>query len=182
MSDAEVLARRVADACLRRGLTLATAESCTGGLVGHLLTEVPGVSRVFRGGVVSYADDAKAALLGVAAESIASHGAVSAQVCLAMAAGARRALAADIGLAVTGIAGPDGGTPAKPVGLTYVAVCDGDGQVVRRHAWAGDRSANKRASAVAALELVLERLWSADHGPAEGSAATGEQAGSGASA
>jgi PncC family amidohydrolase len=108
--------------------------------------------------VVSYSDAVKREHLGVPAATLERHGAVSAQTCVSMADGARRAYATSLAVAITGIAGPDGGTPSKPVGLTYVAVSDGDGHDVRRFAWPGDRSANKRDSVGAALELVLERL------------------------
>jgi nicotinamide-nucleotide amidase len=137
---------------------LATAESCTGGLIGDLLTDIRGSSGYYRGGLVSYGNELKQAELGVPAESLVHHGAVSAQVALAMADGARRRYGADLAVAVTGIAGPDGGTPAKPVGLTYVAVADAHGQEVRRHQWSGDRRRNKLDSARAALELLLRRL------------------------
>ena len=143
---------------LERGLTLATAESCTGGLVGHLLTEVAGSSGYFRGGLISYSDALKVAELGVPHETLERHGAVSAQTCVAMADGARLRYGTDLAIAVTGIAGPDGGSAAKPVGLTYVAVAGAAGHDLRRHVWAGDRSANKLASARAAIELLLERL------------------------
>jgi PncC family amidohydrolase len=152
------LAQRVLDAGRRRRLTLATAESCTGGLIGHVLTEVPGSSHVFRGGVVSYGDRAKADVLGVPPATLAAHGAVSAQVAVAMAEGARSRFETDVAMAVTGIAGPSGGSAGKPVGLTYVAVADAAGHDVRRAVWSGDRSANKRESAAAALTMLLERL------------------------
>ena len=151
------LARRLQERCLAAGLTVAAAESCTGGLVTHVLTEVPGSSAYLLGGVVSYADRAKTELLGVDPDHLAAHGAVSAQVARAMANGARERFGADLGVAVTGIAGPDGGSDAKPVGLTYVAVADEAGVEVRRLLWAGERSANKRDSAGAALELLLAR-------------------------
>jgi nicotinamide-nucleotide amidase len=106
---------------------------------------------------VTYSNDVKRDQLGVPEELLAAHGAVSAQVARAMAEGARSRLGADVGLAITGIAGPDGGTDEKPVGLTYVAVADADGVDVRRYHWTGDRSANKTDSARAALDLVLER-------------------------
>jgi PncC family amidohydrolase len=140
------------------GATLAAAESCTGGLVLHLLTEVPGASRYVEGGAITYSDRLKRDLLGVPAATLERHGAVSAQVAVAMAEGARGRFAVSLAVAVTGIAGPTGAAPGKPVGLTYIAVADGDGHDVRRYWWRGDRSANKRESARAALLLLLERL------------------------
>jgi len=145
----------------RRGLTLSTAESCTGGLLGHVLTEVPGISEQYRGGLISYSDELKEVELGVSNELLARHGAVSAQACRQMAEGARQRYTSDVALAVTGIAGPDGGTPRKPVGLTYVGIADEHGADVRRFVWRGDRHANKLDSARAGLELLLERLGSA---------------------
>ena len=149
------LAARLGARCVERGLTLATAESCTGGLVAHLVTEVPGSSAYLRGGIVAYADEVKRAQLGVPADVLAAHGAVSAQVALAMAEGVRARLGTDLGVAVTGVAGPDGGSEAKPVGLVYVAVAGRGPAEVRRFHWTGDRSENKRLSAEAALELLL---------------------------
>lgn len=152
------LARRVGAACRDRGLRIGTVESCTGGLVAHVITEVPGSSDYFNGGLVTYSNDLKTGLVDVPADVLEAHGAVSAQVARAMADGARRRLAVDVAVAVTGVAGPDGGTAAKPVGLTYVAVADADGDDVRRHVWGSDRTGNKRLSAGAALDLVLARL------------------------
>ena len=162
-TDAELLdlAERVGAACRSRNRTLATAESCTAGLVAHLITEVAGSSDYFRGGLVTYADDVKESLAGVSSDVLKAHGAVSAQVALAMAEGARTGLRADLAVAITGIAGPGGGSPDKPVGLTYVALADRRGGDVRRYVWALDRSGNKRASAGAALGFVLERLETA---------------------
>jgi PncC family amidohydrolase len=157
LSSLVELAERLQGICLGRSLTVATAESCTGGLVAHILTEVPGSSAYFRGGIVSYSNEAKSSLLDVADEVLAAHGAVSAQVARAMALGARARFDAGLTVAVTGIAGPDGGTAEKPVGLTYVAVADASGEDVRRFVWTGDRAANKLASAEAALELLLGR-------------------------
>jgi PncC family amidohydrolase len=150
------LAARLQAACIARGMTVATAESCTGGLVSHLLTEVPGSSAYLRGGIVAYADEVKADQLGVPTDVLAAHGAVSAQVAVAMAMGVRARLGTDIGVGVTGVAGPDGGTEAKPVGLVYVAVAGAGPADVRRFLWSGDRSHNKRESARVALELLLE--------------------------
>lgn len=171
------LAERLQGRCLGAGLTVATAESCTGGLVAHVLTEIPGSSGYLRGGIVAYADEIKTGLLGVAAEVIAAHGAVSAQVAVAMAEGARARFGVDAAVGVTGVAGPGGGTPGKPVGLVYVAVAGLGAPDVRRFTWPGDRAANKRASARAALELLLERVESAA-APASPSA-TAAAAGSG---
>jgi nicotinamide-nucleotide amidase len=157
IADLVALAERLQGICLGRSLTVATAESCTGGLVAHILTEVAGSSGYFQGAVVTYSDEAKKTLLGVPDEMLAAHGAVSAQVARAMAAGARERLSVGLAVAITGVAGPDGGSEAKPVGLTYVAVADADGDEVRRFHWTGDRAENKRLSAEAALELLLER-------------------------
>lgn len=152
------LVKRLQAACLARGICVATAESCTGGLIAQLLTEVSGSSGYFKGAVVSYADGVKTSMLGVPAEQIAAHGAVSAQVARAMAEGARSRLQVDVAVAVTGVAGPDGGSAAKPVGLTYVAVADGTGVELRRFVWTGDRSANRMATARAAIAMTLERV------------------------
>jgi nicotinamide-nucleotide amidase len=158
LADLTGLAARLGERCLERGLTVATVESCTGGLIGHVITEVPGSSAYYLGGFVTYSNAQKRASAGVGEDILAAHGAVSAQVALAMAAGGRYRTGADLAVSVTGIAGPDGGTAEKPVGLTYVAVADAGGATVRRYTWTGDRSANKRQSAAAALELLLERL------------------------
>ena len=156
--DLVATAARLGERCLALDRRIATVESCTGGLVAHLITEIPGSSGWFVGGFVTYSDALKADTVGVPLEVLASHGAVSAQVAMAMATGGRERTGADLAVAVTGIAGPDGGTAAKPVGLTYVAVADAVGVAVRRHLWTGDRSANKRHSAGAALSLLLERV------------------------
>lgn len=142
-------------------MTVATAESCTGGLVAHLLTEIPGSSGYFVGGAVTYANEVKVGLADVPVSLLAAHGAVSAEVALAMAEGIRGRLGADLGVAVTGIAGPDGGTAEKPVGLTFIAVADARGHDVRRYVWDSDRTGNKRASAGAALALVADHLEAA---------------------
>jgi PncC family amidohydrolase len=154
------IARHVGEVLRARGLRLATAESCTGGLVAHLITEVPGSSDYFEGALVTYANDVKVALADVPPDVLEAHGAVSAEVATAMAEGTRRRLGVDIAVAVTGVAGPDGGTADKPVGLTYLAVADRDGSDVRRHLWDADRAGNKRLSAAAALDFVLERTGS----------------------
>lgn len=152
------LIERLHERCLTRGVSLVTVESCTGGLVGHLITETPGASAWYVGGFVTYSDRLKRDLVGVPASVLEAHGAVSAQTALSMAAGGRARTGADLAVSVTGIAGPEGGSDAKPVGLTYVAVEDRLGSEVRRHVWTGSRSDNKRASAEALLALVLERI------------------------
>jgi len=162
------LAERLQGLCLGRGVTVALAESCTGGLVADAITDVAGSSGYFAGGVVSYSNEAKESLLGVPGPVLEAHGAVSAQVARAMAEGARARFAATVAASVTGIAGPDGGSEAKPVGLTYVAVADADGVDVRRHSWAGDRASNKVSSAAAVLELLLERLGASPAGQGTG--------------
>lgn len=152
------LARQVHQLLGERGLTLATAESCTGGLLGHVLTEIPGASQWYVGGIVSYSDRLKRDELAVPPATLERHGAVSAQTSVAMADGARRRYGAALAVSITGIAGPDGGTDAKPVGLTYIAVADEAGHDCRRHQWHGDRHANKLDSVAASLELLLQRL------------------------
>ncbi len=141
-----------------RGLTLALAESCTGGLVGHWITNVPGSSTYYLGGVVAYASSVKVSLLGVPSDLLSRYGAVSEETALAMARGARRILSADVGLAVTGIAGPGGGTDEKPVGLVFIALADIDDVWVERHVWSGSRLLNKTQSAEAALDLLRRYL------------------------
>jgi len=172
------LAERLQAICLGRGLTVAVAESCTGGLVADAITDIPGSSGYFLGGIVSYADTAKASLLGVPAEVLAAHGAVSAQVGRAMAEGVRERFAADLAAAVTGVAGPDGGSEAKPVGLTYVAVAAAHGADVRRFVWSGDRSANKVASAAVVLEILVEWASRVDSG-SSGDAGASDTGGAG---
>ena len=156
------LAAQLAERCNALGLRIATVESCTGGLVGHAITEIPGSSAYFVGGFVTYSDEQKFLAVGVPHDVLSAHGAVSAQVAMAMATGGRQRTGADLSVAVTGIAGPDGGSLSKPVGLTYIAVADDVGVAVKRHVWAGDRSANKISSAAAALELLLERAVAAE--------------------
>ena len=119
-------------------MTLAVAESCTGGMLGNWLTEVPGSSRYFVGGVISYADSLKVSLLGVSPEIIKEFGAVSRESALAMARGVRTLTGANMGVSITGVAGPDGGSPAKPVGTTYVALCGPSFEEVEHRVWSGD--------------------------------------------
>ena len=139
---------------VEQGLTLVTAESCTGGLLAHRITNVPGSSDYYFGGLVAYANEVKQAVLGVRQETLLAHGAVSEETAREMAQGARLKLGADLGLSVTGICGPTGGTPSKPVGLVYIALAAADKVRCERHVWQGDRLANKEQSAEAALDLV----------------------------
>lgn len=138
--------------------TLATAESCSGGLIAHRVTNVPGASAVFVGGVVAYSNDVKQASLGVDGATLQKCGAVSEAVARQMAEGVRNRLDADYGIGVTGIAGPTGGTPEKPVGLVYIAAAGPQGTEVRRHVFPGTRDEIKTQTADTALALLKEIL------------------------
>ena len=141
-----------------RGLTLASAESCTGGLVADRITNVSGSSGYFPGGVVAYAYEAKVNLLGVSWDTLNMYGAVSAETVIEMARGARKIFNADIGISVSGIAGPAGGLPDKPVGTTWFGLVTGTGEWSRRCVWEGDRLHNKQDSSEAALQFVADYL------------------------
>lgn len=152
------LARRVHTICRARGVLVATAESCTGGLIAACLSEHAGASEVLDRGFVTYSNDAKELLLAVRGTSLAEHGAVSERVAREMAEGALARSKAVFAVAVTGIAGPDGGTAAKPVGLVHIAVAAGDGSTVHeRHVFTGGRRAIRAASVSAALDLLLRQ-------------------------
>jgi PncC family amidohydrolase len=142
----------------RRKLTVAAAESCTGGLLGAVLTAHGGSSEYFRGGAVVYSNDAKQILADVTPQLLHSHGAVSSVVAGALARGVRTRLGAKIGLGVTGISGPGGATPGKPVGLTYVAVDSDKHSAVKKHQWTFDRTGNRLASVGAALDLLEDAI------------------------
>jgi nicotinamide-nucleotide amidase len=149
------LARAVLDACRARGWHLATAESCTGGLVTAALTSIAGSSEVVERGFVTYSNDAKTELLGVPPATIAAHGAVSAETTAAMARGAVARTRADLAVSVTGIAGPGGGTATKPIGLVFLGLARRDGSYrTERHVFAGDRAAVRGAALRAALDLL----------------------------
>lgn len=158
--EIEALARAVLEAARARGRRLVTAESCTGGLVAGALTAIAGSSDVFEGGLVTYSNAAKHELLGVAHELLARHGAVSEPVARAMAEGAIRALGADVGVSITGVAGPGGGSAEKPVGLVHVASAVTGGPTLAMTLWLGDigREAVRLASVRAALVMLLDRL------------------------
>jgi len=155
-SPVDPLARRLAGELERTGRTVAVAESCTGGLLAALITDQPGSSSYFLGGVVAYTNDVKRDVLGVPAGDLEVHGAVSEEVARAMAEGVRRVLAADIGISVTGISGPDADGTSKPVGLTYLWVASGQGGAGRVFNFRGDRWANRRQAAEEALRLLLD--------------------------
>ncbi|MCC7352289.1 MAG: CinA family protein [Anaerolineae bacterium] len=154
----KILEERVGELLVRQGLTLAVAESCTGGLVGHRLTNVPGSSRYFMGGVIAYDNSAKERALGVRRSTLNDYGAVSAATAQELAQGAHRLFDTDIAVSVTGIAGPGGSTPGKPVGLTYIHLSAHETEWGERHVWQGDREANKAQSAEAALDLLRRYL------------------------
>ncbi len=141
-----------------RGWRLSTAESCTGGLIADRVTDVPGSSDYFLGGFVSYAYEAKVASLGVSWDTLKTYGAVSRETVIEMARGARTALGADIAVSVSGIAGPGGGLPGKPVGTTWVGLSTLAGEQAESFLWQGDRRANKELSADAALKMVIAYL------------------------
>lgn len=148
----------VANLLLERQLTIAVAESCTGGLVSHKLTNIPGSSAYMSRGIVAYSNEAKMELLDVPFETIEKYGAVSAETALAMAEGVRKKSGADIGLSLTGIAGPGGGTAEKPVGLVFMGYADVDQSCTERHRFGKDRHWNKIRSSVVALDLVRRML------------------------
>lgn len=156
-SDLTALAADVIEAGRQAGLTVATAESCTGGLIAACLTAIPGSSAVVERGFVTYSNQAKTEMLGVPADLIERVGAVSAEVARAMAEGALARARADIAVSVTGIAGPDGGTPLKPVGLVHLAVARrGHPTRDEAHVFAGDRAAVREATAARALALLAD--------------------------
>ena len=142
----------------KRKVTIATAESCTGGLIANSLTDIPGSSEYFERGVVSYSNKAKTDLLDVPEKLIEEHSAVSEQVAKAMAEGIRKKSKVDIGVATTGIAGPTGGTKEKPVGLVYIAVSTSKGTVVRRYQFTGNRLQNKERTCNAVLWMLFDHL------------------------
>ena len=157
-SDAETMEEVVGRLLREQGKTLAVAESCTGGLVGERITEVPGSSDYFLGGVIAYSDRVKAALLGVPEPILREHGAVSEPVALAMAAGVRERFGADLAVSTTGIAGPGGGSDAKPVGLVWVGFSDGDENTAQVFEFPLDRSRHRMATAQVALDWVRRSL------------------------
>lgn len=157
-SDARALSRSLLDLCRMRKLTIATAESCTGGLVAGALTDIPGSSDVIDRGFVTYSNDAKRAMLGVEASTLANFGAVSRETATAMAIGALERADVDLAVAITGIAGPGGATPGKPVGLVHFAAAARDGRIIHREHRFGaiGRSAVRARSVVEALRMLMD--------------------------
>lgn len=153
MTNEQIIAKLV-----ERNITLATAESCTGGSLGKIITSVPGVSAIYGYGFITYANEAKENILGVSHETLESHGAVSYQTAQEMALGARKAAGSDIAVSVTGIAGPGGGTPEKPVGLVYIAIADKSGVEYRKLKLDGSRDEVRAQTCDKVFELVKERL------------------------
>jgi nicotinamide-nucleotide amidase len=157
-SDARALARSLLDLCRMRKLTIATAESCTGGLVAAALTDIPGSSDVIDRGFVTYSNEAKRAMLGVNASTLATFGAVSKETAKAMAVGALERAGVDLAVSITGIAGPGGATPGKPVGLVHFAVAARDGRLLHREQRFGalGRSTVRERSVIEALRMLME--------------------------
>ncbi|WKZ37833.1 MAG: CinA family protein [Anaerolineales bacterium] len=152
------LEETVRDLFRTHDLHLAAAESCTGGLISHRITDVPGSSEYFTGGIVAYSYEAKASLLNVSWDTLNTKGAVSKETVLEMARGVRHALQSDIAVSVSGIAGPGGGTAEKPVGTTWIGLVTPEDEWTRHFIWAGDRAQNKQYSCDAALQLILDYL------------------------
>ena len=148
----------IAKTLTEKNMTLAVAESCTGGLVSHRITNIPGSSDYFKGGVVAYSNDVKTFLLYVSRELLEKHGAVSAQVARAMAKGAKSALDADVAVAITGIAGPAGGSDEKPVGLAHIAFASNEEIKTKKVLFEGDRESLKEQFSDAMLEVILKNV------------------------
>ena len=164
-ADDEMLEAIIGGMLRTAGLTLAVAESCTGGLIGHRITNVPGSSDYFLAGLTTYSNDSKVKLINVSEETLAAHGAVSAETAAAMAEGVRRATGAEVGLSSTGIAGPTGGTPTKPVGLVYLGRSDGSGTVTEELRLRGDRLMIKERAAHLALFLLYRGVKARQEAP-----------------
>jgi PncC family amidohydrolase len=156
MAEADEI--RVGSLLTKRDWQLALAESCTGGLIGHLITSVPGSSGYFKGGVVAYSNEAKQSLLLVSSETLAAHGAVSRESALEMARGARKALGSEVGLSVTGIAGPGGGSPEKPAGTVWIGLSTPGSEAAWHFFFDGDRATIKELAAEKALKLLVDHL------------------------
>jgi nicotinamide-nucleotide amidase len=153
-TDEELLEEVVGDLLKKRGLTLSLAESCTGGLTSKLITDIPGSSEYFSGGVVAYSNEVKHSVLGISNRILEEYGAVSEPTARAMAFGVKEKLKTDIGVGITGIAGPDGGSTEKPVGLVYIGLSHGSSSLCCRYVFYGSREIVRKKSAYAALDMV----------------------------
>ena len=151
-------ARKLLLLCREKGITLATAESCTGGMIGSTITSVPGSSDLFLGGIISYAVSAKESLLSVSHETLAHHGAVSKETAQAMAVGAQKAFSATLAVSVTGLAGPGGGTPDKPVGLVHFGIATKDTTLHKQQIFSGDRDSVRLQAVATALAFLEETI------------------------
>ncbi len=160
MDEMHSLEAQIGNLLRQRRWRLALAESCTGGLLGHRITNVPGSSDYFLGSIVAYAYEAKVNLLGVRWETLERYGAVSRETVLEMARGARERLGAEVALSISGIAGPGGGTPEKPVGTTWIGLVAPDAEQAHRFQFRGDRETNKQQATEEALRLLLHYLTS----------------------
>ena len=156
--DLNALSHEIGELLKQKGLTLGTVESATGGLISHTITNTPGSSEYYRGSVIAYKNDVKIKVIGVSADTLEKHGSVSGQVAEEMALGGKRLLDVDICIADTGIAGPGGTTPDKPVGLFYLGLADANGALSQRHKFYGDREQNKQSAAGTALRWLKEYL------------------------
>ncbi len=154
------IAREIGELLLKKHLTLGAVESATGGLISHLITNVPGSSEYYKGSITAYSNEIKIQVVGVKEDTLKKYGAVSPQVAIEMAEGGRGVLNADICLADTGIAGPGGGTPEKPVGLFYIGLSHNGGTYSRKHVFQNDREQNKEQAAITALTWLNEYLES----------------------
>ncbi len=154
--------KEIGDLLKQKGLTLGTVESATGGLIAHMITNVPGSSDYFKGAIVSYSNEIKMKVVGVKKETLTQYGAVSPQVAEEMAAGGKKLLGVDICLADTGIAGPGGATPGKVVGLFYLGLANKDGVTSYKHEFHGTREENKQSAAIAVLKMLSEYMLSSD--------------------
>jgi PncC family amidohydrolase len=152
------LAKKLGRLLLKHKKALSTAESCTGGMIAKVITDIPGSSRYFMGGVVSYSNEVKIKVLHVSKKLIEKHGAVSKEVAEAMVRGVQRLMHTDCAIAVTGIAGPDGGTAKKPVGLVYISVACGKGIEVKRFIFQKDRDGNRKETTSTAIEMLIQKL------------------------
>ena len=161
-SSFESLEYQISALLRERGIKLATAESCTGGLIASRITDIPGSSEYFLGGIVAYAYEAKVALLNVSWDTLKAFGAVSRETVLEMARGARKTLAADLAISVSGIAGPGGGLPGKPVGTTWFGLASNRGEWAYLHQFKGDRLQNKTLAADTAFTILLDYLQSGE--------------------